>query len=72
MDWILRIHYSSFIMAVVLVSAFAFITITACDLAHGHHIMVLADNIDDGNDGGDGDDCDYCDGPCRMYVDSCR
>ena len=37
MDWILRMDYSSFIMAVVLVSAFAVITITACDLAHGHH-----------------------------------
>ena len=39
MDWILCIHYSSFIMAVVLVSAFFVVAVitTACDMAHGHH-----------------------------------
>ena len=37
MDWILRIDFSSFIMAVVLVSSFVVIIIIAGDLAHGHH-----------------------------------
>ena len=47
MDWILCIDYSSFIMAVVLVLAFALTAITtACDVAH-MAIMVLADDIDD-------------------------